>query len=47
MAGATAVSVGTANFNDPFTTLKVIDGIRQFMEEKGIKDLAEIRGCVG
>ena len=47
MAGATAVSVGTANFNDPFTTLKVIDGIRQFLEEKGIKDLAEIRGCVG
>ena len=47
MAGATAVSVGTANFNDPFTTLKVIDGIRQFMEEKGIKDLAKIRGCVG
>lgn len=37
MAGATAVSVGTANFNDPFTTLKVIDGIRQFMERRVLR----------
>jgi dihydroorotate dehydrogenase (NAD+) catalytic subunit len=28
MAGATGVSVGTANFNDPFTTIKVIEGIK-------------------
>ena len=46
MAGATAVSVGTANFNDPYTTVRVIDGIRDFMAEQGIKNLDKIRGCV-
>lgn len=46
MAGATVVSVGTANFNNPFVTLEVIEGIRKFMDEKGIKDINEIIGCV-
>ena len=46
MAGASAVAVGTANFHDPYTTLKVIDGIEKFMKEKGIKDLSEIRKCL-
>ena len=46
MAGATMVAVGTANFNDPMTTIKVIEGIQSFMEKNGIKDIAEITGCV-
>ena len=46
MAGATMVSVGTANFNDPLTTIKVIDGIESFMEQKNISDIHEIIGCV-
>ena len=46
MAGATVVSVGTANFNNPFVTLEVIEGIRKFMDEKGIQDINEIIGCV-
>ena len=46
MAGATAVSVGTANFSDPNKTIEIIDGIKQFMELQGIKSLDEIRGCV-
>ena len=46
MAGATAVSVGTANFNDPFTTIKVVEGIESFMKAQGIENLSEIRGCV-
>lgn len=46
MAGATVVSVGTANFHNPYTTIEIIDGIRQFMEEKGIADINEIIGCV-
>lgn len=46
MAGATVVSVGTANFHNPYTTIEIIDGIRQFMEEKGIEDINEIIGCV-
>lgn len=46
MAGATAVSVGTANFINPYTTIEVIDGIRKFMQDNSIKSLDEIRGCV-
>ena len=46
MAGATMVSVGTANFANPMVTLDIIDGIEKFMEERGIKSLDEIRGCV-
>lgn len=46
MAGAAVVSVGTANFHNPYTTIEIIDGIRQFMEEKGIEDINEIIGCV-
>ena len=46
MAGATMVSVGTANFANPMVTLDIINGIEKFMEEKGIKSLDEIRGCV-
>ena len=34
MAGATMVSVGTANFNNPMTTIKVIDGIENYMYQK-------------
>lgn len=40
------VSVGTANFHNPYTTIEIIDGIRKFMEEKGIEDINEIIGCV-
>ena len=46
MAGATAVSIGTANFNDPYTTVKVIDGIKDYMLKYGIEDIAELTGCV-
>ena len=46
MAGATAVSIGTANFINPYTTIEVVDGIAKFMEDNGIKNLSEIRGCV-
>lgn len=46
MAGAAVVSVGTANFHNPYTTIEIIDGIRKFMEEKGIEDINEIIGCV-
>src|SRR5262245_38028863 len=37
VAGATAVAVGTANFYEPQTALQVIDGIRQFMQRRGIQ----------
>lgn len=46
MAGATAVAVGTANFNNPTATIDVIEGIEKFMYDNNIKDLNEIRGIV-
>ena len=46
MAGATMVSVGTANFNDPMTTIKVIEGIRDYCVRNGIGDVNELIGCV-
>lgn len=46
MAGATMVSVGTANFNDPMTTIKVIDGIKDYCARNGIADVKELIGCV-
>ena len=46
MAGATMVAVGTANFNEPATTVQVIEGIEQFMQQNGVKDVNELIGCV-
>lgn len=46
MAGATAVSVGTANFINPATTLEVVDGIKVYMERHQINDINELIGCV-
>lgn len=46
MAGATAISVGTANFTDPTTSLKVIEGIKKYMQENQIEDINELIGCV-
>ena len=47
MAGARAVSVGTANFHDPFISVKIAAGIGKFLERKGIRDVNEIVGCAG
>ncbi len=46
LAGATAVSVGTANFTNPLATLEVVDGIRSYMETYGIEDVNELIGAV-
>lgn len=46
MAGATAISVGTANFINPATTLEVVDGIKTYMERHQIDDINELIGCV-
>lgn len=46
MAGAEAVAVGTANFHNPYATVEIIDGIRQYMKENKISSLEEIRGCI-
>lgn len=46
LAGATAVAVGTANFSNPTATVDIIDGIRQFMAEQGLRDINEMIGAV-
>ena len=46
LAGASAVSVGTANFHDPAVTLKVIDGIEKYMEENHFQSVKEMTGIV-
>lgn len=46
MAGATAVSVGTANFINPTATVDVIEGIKAYMERHQIEDIRELIGCV-
>ncbi|MDO5136457.1 MAG: dihydroorotate dehydrogenase [Eubacteriales bacterium] len=46
MAGATAVSVGTANFFHPYATEEVVKGIKSFMEYQKVEDVRELIGCV-
>lgn len=46
MAGATAIEIGTANFLDPAVTIKVRDGISDWLDRHGCKDIHEIIGCL-
>lgn len=46
LAGATAVSVGTANFHNPYATVEIAGGIRSYMERQGIEDIRELVGAV-
>ena len=46
MAGATAIEIGTANFLDPTVTIKVRDGINEWLDAHGCKDVHEIIGCL-
>ncbi len=46
LAGATAVSVGTATFHDPLASVKVVKGIEAYMQKYGIEDINELRGSV-
>lgn len=44
LAGATAVAVGTANFMNPHATVDVINGIIEYCEEQGVRDVNELIG---
>lgn len=46
MAGASAVAVGTANLIDPTATMKVLDEMTMFMQNKGIENINDIVGIV-
>ena len=46
LAGASAVSVGTANFHDPGVTMKIVDGIEEYMRRQGFSSVDEMVGIV-
>jgi len=46
IAGASAVAIGTANFADPQTPLRVVEGIRQYLTKKGIGDFVDLIGSL-
>ena len=46
LAGASAVSVGTANFHNPAVTMEVIDGIEAYMKKNGFENVADMVGIV-
>ena len=46
MAGATAIAVGAMNFHDPYTTVKVVEGIEDYMKKCNVNDINDIRGIV-
>ena len=46
MAGATAIEIGTANFLDPTVTIKVRDGLNEWLDRHGCSSVHEIIGCL-
>lgn len=46
LAGATMVSVGTANFHNPYATVEIIDGMEAYMKKNQIEDIHELIGAV-
>ena len=46
LAGASAIQIGTANFIDPTVTIKVIDGINDYLDQNGFTSVKEIIGVI-
>ena len=46
LAGASAIEIGTANFIDPTVTIKVIDGINDYLDRHGFKSIRDIVGAL-
>ena len=46
LAGASAVQIGTANFIDPMVTVKVIDGINDYLDQNGFTCVRDIIGMI-
>ena len=46
LAGASAVSVGTANFHNPAVTMEIVDGIEKYMQAQGCDSVADMVGIV-
>lgn len=46
LAGASAIQIGTANFIDPTVSIKVIDGINEYLDRHGFQSVTEIIGAL-
>ena len=46
LAGASAVSVGTANFHNPGVTMEIVNGIEEYMKRQGFESVDEMVGIV-
>ncbi|HBC99363.1 MAG TPA: dihydroorotate dehydrogenase, partial [Lachnoclostridium sp.] len=46
LAGATAVSVGTANFRNPYAAEEIVRGIEDYMKKYDVVDIKELIGAV-
>lgn len=46
LAGATMVAVGTANFVNPRAPIEVLEGIKAYMQDKGVSEIKQLIGCV-
>lgn len=46
MAGASLIEIGSATFREPHASLKILDGIKHFLEKKKIKNIKEIIGII-
>ena len=46
LAGATTVSIGAGNFIDPYTSIKTIEGIEEYMKKYNIENISDIIGKV-
>jgi dihydroorotate dehydrogenase (NAD+) catalytic subunit len=46
LAGASAVAVGTANFANPRTPLRVLDGLARYLARHGLSSLRELQGAI-
>jgi dihydroorotate dehydrogenase (NAD+) catalytic subunit len=46
LAGSTAIQIGTANYIDPAISIKVLEGIEDYMEKQGVKAILELVGAL-
>lgn len=46
MAGATAIQIGTALFSDPYAPVKIVEGLRNYLQEQGIDSITKLTGSV-
>lgn len=46
IAGASAIQIGTANFTDPYTPVKVLEGLNTYLDKKGISSVKDLTATI-